>query len=90
MKLGRTFIKSSLLATSLAVLGTSAALADEIRQDSKSTAVYAPSNLEQFGDRGSSLTSSTPASEFKTQREEAKLAFATYVPSYRTGLKWKK
>ncbi len=83
-KLGRTILKSSLVAASLAVLGTSAGLANENPQGSESPAVSG-----QIDNRGVSQASSAPAGEVAAQRKEAKTALVAYVPSYRTGLKWK-
>ena len=87
-KFDRILPKASILAASLAVLVTSSALAEDASQGRGPTVGDAPAYPVQINDCSINHTSSSAEREFTVQHIEENPAIA-YVPSYRTGLRWK-
>lgn len=87
-KFDRILLKASTLAVSLAIFGTSAALAEDASQSRESTVGDHLTDPFQNSDCGISHKSSPAEREFAAQHIEENPAIA-YVPSYRTGLRWK-
>jgi hypothetical protein len=83
---GQTILKSSLVAASVAFIGTSAAFADENRQGNETAAVSAAGQGEKGGVNQESTESGRKVA---AQLQEAGLTPVAYVPAYRTGLRWK-
>ena len=87
-KFDRILLKASTFAVSLAIFGTSAALAEDASQSRESMVGDYLTDPVQNHDCGISHTSSPAEREFAVQHSEENPAIA-YVPSYRTGLRWK-